>query len=85
MSVIGWIILGLVAGFIGSKIVNKSGQGMILDIVLGVVGAIVGGVIFSAFGAAGVTGFNIWSLVVAVVGAVVVLWLYHAVSGRRSL
>jgi len=85
MSVIGWIILGLVAGFIGSKIVNKSGQGMILDIVLGVVGAIVGGVIFSAFGAAGVTGFNIWSLVVAVVGAVIVLWLYHAVSGRRSL
>jgi len=85
MSVIGWIILGLIAGFIGSKIVNKSGAGMLMDIVLGVVGAIVGGVIFSFFGALGVTGFNIYSLVVAVIGAVVVLWLYHAVSGRRSI
>ncbi|MDP9809535.1 putative membrane protein YeaQ/YmgE (transglycosylase-associated protein family) [Rhizobium tibeticum] len=85
MSVIGWIILGLIAGFIGSKIVNKSGAGMLMDIVLGVVGAIVGGVIFSFFGASGVTGLNIYSLVVAVIGAVVVLWLYHAVSGRRSI
>jgi uncharacterized membrane protein YeaQ/YmgE (transglycosylase-associated protein family) len=84
MSVIGWIILGLIAGFIGSKIVNKSGSGMLMDIVLGIVGAIVGGLIFSFFGAAGVTGFNIYSLVVAVIGAVVVLWLYHAVAGRRS-
>ena len=85
MSVIGWIILGLIAGFIGSKIVNKSGAGMLMDIVLGIVGAIVGGVIFSFFGASGVTGINIYSLVVAVIGAVVVLWLYHAVSGRRSV
>jgi uncharacterized membrane protein YeaQ/YmgE (transglycosylase-associated protein family) len=84
MSVIGWIILGLIAGFIGSKIVNKSGSGMIMDIALGVVGAIIGGLIFNLFGAAGVTGFNIWSLLVSVVGAVVVLWLYHAVSGRRA-
>lgn len=84
MSVIGWIILGLIAGFIGSKIVNKSGSGMIMDIALGVVGAIVGGLIFNFFGAAGVTGFNIWSLLVSVIGAVVVLWLYHAVSGRRA-
>ncbi|EPE97609.1 GlsB/YeaQ/YmgE family stress response membrane protein [Rhizobium grahamii] len=85
MSVISWIILGLIAGFIGSKIVNKSGAGMLMDIVLGIVGAIVGGVIFSFFGASGVTGINIYSLVVAVIGAVVVLWLYHAVSGRRSI
>ncbi len=83
MSVIGWTILGLVAGFIGSKIVNKSGQGMIMDIVLGIVGAIVGGLIFSLVGASGVTGFNIYSLVVAVIGSVVVLWLYHAIQGRR--
>lgn len=83
MSVIGWIILGLVAGFIGSKIVNKSGQGMIMDIVLGIVGAIVGGLIFSFVGASGVTGFNFYSLVVAVIGSVVVLWLYHAIQGRR--
>jgi len=84
MNVFAWIILGLIAGFIGSKIVNKSGQGMIMDIALGVVGAIVGGVIFNFFGAAGVTGFNIWSLVVSIVGAIVVLWLYHMVSGRRA-
>ena len=85
MSIIGWIILGLIAGFIGSKIVNKSGQGLLLDIALGIVGAIVGGLIFSAFGASGVTGINIYSLIVAVIGSIVVLWVYHAVVGRRSL
>lgn len=85
MSVVGWIILGLVAGFIGSKIVNKSGQGMVMDIVLGIVGAIVGGMLFSVFGAAGVTGFNIYSLIVAVIGSIVVLWIYHIVTGRRSM
>lgn len=85
MSIIGWIILGLIAGFIGSKIVNKSGEGMLMDIVLGIIGAIVGGVIFSFFGASGVTGLNIYSLVVSVIGAIVVLWLYHAVTGRRSI
>lgn len=84
MSVIGWIVLGLVAGFIGSKIVNKSGQGLILDIVLGIVGAVAGGFIFSLLGATGVTGFNIYSLIVAVIGSVVVLWLYHAITGNRS-
>ncbi|BCG88668.1 MULTISPECIES: GlsB/YeaQ/YmgE family stress response membrane protein [Mesorhizobium] len=85
MSIISWIILGVIAGFLGSKIVNKTGQGMIMDIVLGIVGAIVGGLIFSAFGASGVTGLNIYSLIVAVVGAVVVLWAYHQFSGRRTL
>jgi uncharacterized membrane protein YeaQ/YmgE (transglycosylase-associated protein family) len=85
MSIISWIILGVIAGFLGSKIVNKSGQGLVLDIVLGIVGAIVGGLIFSAFGAAGVTGLNIYSLIVAVVGAVVVLWAYHQFTGSRTL
>ena len=73
MSIVVWIILGLIAGFIGSKIVNKTGQGLIMDIVLGIVGAIVGGRIFSAFGATGVTGLNIWSLIVAISAVVVVL------------
>ena len=82
MSVIAWIILGLIAGFIGSKIVNKSGQGFLLDVALGVIGAVVGGFIFNFFGAAGVTGLNIYSLIVAVVGSVVVLWIYHQVAGR---
>ena len=84
MSILGWLILGLIAGFIASKVVNKSGQGLVLDIVLGIVGAVVGGWLFTAFGAAGVTGFNIYSMIVAAVGAIVVLVIYHAITGRRS-
>ncbi len=83
MSIIAWIFLGLIAGFIASKIVNKRGEGLILDIILGVVGAFVGGWLFSLFGADGVSGFNIYSMVVAVIGAVVVLVIYHAVFGPR--
>jgi uncharacterized membrane protein YeaQ/YmgE (transglycosylase-associated protein family) len=83
MSIIGWILLGLIAGFIASKIVNKSGEGFFLDIVLGIVGAIVGGFIFSAFGASGVTGFNLYSMIVAIIGAIIVLLIYHAVFGRK--
>ena len=82
MTIIGWIILGLLAGFIASKIVNKTGEGAVLDIVLGIVGAVVGGLLFNAIGDAGVTGFNVWSLFVAVIGAVVLLGLYHLVTGR---
>jgi uncharacterized membrane protein YeaQ/YmgE (transglycosylase-associated protein family) len=85
MSIIGWILLGLIAGFIASKIVNRSGEGFILDVVLGIVGAVVGGFIFNLIGAAGVTGFNIWSMFVAVIGAIVVLAGYHALRGRRAL
>ncbi|MEO8713576.1 MAG: GlsB/YeaQ/YmgE family stress response membrane protein [Acetobacteraceae bacterium] len=85
MGWIAWIILGLIAGFIASKIVNKQGEGFILDLVLGIVGAIIGGFIFNAFGAAGVTGFNLWSLLVAVIGAVVLLVIYHAIVGRRAI
>lgn len=81
---IAWIILGLIAGWIASKIVNKEGEGFILDIVLGIIGAIVGGWLFNTFGAAGVTGLNLWSLLVAVIGAIVVLVIYHAIVGRRS-
>ena len=83
MSIISWIILGLIAGFIGSKIVDSQGQGIWLNIALGIVGALVGGFLFSLFGSTGVTGLNIWSIVVAIVGAVVVLLLYNAVAGRR--
>ena len=85
MSIIGWIVLGLIAGFIASKIVNKRGEGLVLDIVLGIVGAVVGGWLFAFFGAEGVNGFNIYSMFVAVSGAVVVLILYHAVTGRRTV
>jgi len=85
MSIIGWIVLGLIAGFIASKIVNKQGQGVVLDILLGIIGGIVGGFLFSLIGAVGVTGFNIWSMIVAIVGAIVVLLLYHAISGRSRV
>jgi len=84
MSIIGWIILGLIAGFIGSKIVNREGQGFWLDIALGIIGALVGGYLFAFFGATGVTGLNIWSMIVAVVGSVVVLWVYNALMARRA-
>jgi uncharacterized membrane protein YeaQ/YmgE (transglycosylase-associated protein family) len=83
MSILAWIVLGLIAGFIASKIVNKQGEGFLVDIVLGVVGAIAGGYIFSVFGAAGVTGFNLYSIIVAVIGAIVVLMVYHAL--RRAV
>jgi uncharacterized membrane protein YeaQ/YmgE (transglycosylase-associated protein family) len=82
MSFLAWIVLGLLAGFIASKIVNKQGEGVLLDIILGIVGAVAGGWLFNTFGAAGVTGLNLYSLMVAIVGAVVLLVLYHAI--RRA-
>ena len=83
MGIISWIILGLIAGFIGSKIVNRQGQGFWLDIVLGIIGALVGGYLFDLFGASGVTGLNIYSMAVAVVGSIVVLVIYNTITGRR--
>jgi uncharacterized membrane protein YeaQ/YmgE (transglycosylase-associated protein family) len=86
MSIIAWLVLGLIAGFIGSKIVNRTGEGLVMDIVLGIVGAVVGGFIFSHFfGAAGVTGLNLYSMFVAVIGAIVVLLVYHLIFRRRVL
>lgn len=81
MSVIAWIVLGLIAGFIASLIVNRRGEGMPFDILLGIVGAVLGGWIFNAAGAVGVTGFNVWSLLVAVVGAVALLVVWHLIRG----
>jgi uncharacterized membrane protein YeaQ/YmgE (transglycosylase-associated protein family) len=83
MSFIAWIVLGVIAGFIGSKLVNHTGEGLIRDVLLGVVGAIIGGYLFNVFGASGVTGLNLYSLLVAVVGAVVFLIVYHALFRRR--
>ena len=83
MSFVAWIVLGLVAGFIGSKLVNKTGEGLIRDVLLGVVGAIVGGYLFNLFGASGVTGLNLYSVLVAVVGAVVFLIAFHTIFQFR--
>jgi uncharacterized membrane protein YeaQ/YmgE (transglycosylase-associated protein family) len=84
MSLLAWIVLGLLAGFIASKIVDKSGEGILLDIALGIVGAVVGGFLFQTFGMTGVTGVNIYSIMVAVVGAVAILVVYHAILGGRA-
>jgi uncharacterized membrane protein YeaQ/YmgE (transglycosylase-associated protein family) len=83
MSFITWIILGLIAGFIASKLVNKRGEGVFLDIVLGMVGAVVGGWLFVLLGSSGATGLNFHSLIVAIIGAVTVLIAYHAI--RRAV
>ncbi len=82
MSVLAWMVLGLIAGLVASNILSRSGQGLLLDLVLGVIGAVVGGFLFTAIGATGITGFNLYSMLVAIVGAIVVLWAYHAFSGR---
>ena len=84
MSFLAWIVLGLISGFVASKIVNKSGEGIVMDIVLGIVGAVAGGWLFNTFGHMGVTGINLYSVLVAVVGAVIVLLIYHAVAGSRA-
>lgn len=85
MSILAWIVVGLIAGFIGSKIVNKTGSGLVVDLILGIVGAVVGGFLFNMFGASGATGINVYSIIVAVVGAVIVLLIYHAVVRRRAV
>lgn len=85
MSILAWLLLGLIAGFIASKIVNRTGGGLLLDIVLGIVGAFVGGWLFNQFGNSGVSGFNLYSLLVATIGAIVVLAIYHLIFSRRAL
>lgn len=85
MGIFSWIILGLIAGFVGSKIVDQRGQGFWLNIVLGIVGALVGGFLFDLGGASGITGLNIYSMLVAIVGAVVVLLIYNALMGQRRV
>lgn len=89
MSVFAWILLGLLAGFIGSHLVNHRGEGMVLDILLGIVGAVIGGWVFHLLGLTGVTGLNLYGLLVAVCGSVLFLVVYHTVRrgvvGRRFL
>lgn len=85
MGLLSWLFVGLIAGFFGSKIVNHTGEGLVRDILLGIVGALVGGYIFQTLGYAGVTGVNLGSIVIAIIGAVVVLFTFHAVRGTASL
>jgi uncharacterized membrane protein YeaQ/YmgE (transglycosylase-associated protein family) len=85
MSLVGWILFGLISGFIGSRVVNRRGEGCILNIALGIVGACVGGFIFTRIGGRGISGFDLYSMFVAIIGAIVVLLVYHAVTGRNGL
>jgi uncharacterized membrane protein YeaQ/YmgE (transglycosylase-associated protein family) len=85
MSLIGWIVFGLITGFVASRIVNKRGEGCVLNVVLGIVGACVGGFIFTSIGGSGVTGFNLYSMFVAIIGAIIVLFVYHAATGKSGL
>ena len=89
MSLFAWLLLGLLAGFIASHLVNHRGEGMILDILLGIVGAIIGGWLAHLFGFAGITRVDLHSLIIATVGSIVLLFVYHAVRrnvvGRRIL
>jgi uncharacterized membrane protein YeaQ/YmgE (transglycosylase-associated protein family) len=85
MSILAWLVVGLIAGFLASKVVNKTGEGLVLDIVLGVVGAIVGGFLFNQLGHSGATGINLYSIFVAFIGSVVVLLIYHLVFRRRAI
>ena len=83
MGWLAWIIVGGVAGWLASQVVH-SHLGLVLDIIVGIVGAVIGGFLFSAVGASGVTGFNIWSLLVAFIGAVVLLGALRLLSGRGA-
>ncbi len=82
MGIIAWVVLGLIAGFIGNRIMGTGGQGLLMDIVLGIVGALVGGFLVSLVTGVGVTGFNLWSMLVAILGACVTQWGYRQMTGR---
>jgi uncharacterized membrane protein YeaQ/YmgE (transglycosylase-associated protein family) len=84
MGWIAWLIVGAVAGWLASKVM-RTGQGLLTDILVGIVGAFIGGFLFNQFGTVGVTGFNIWSIFVAFVGSIVLLMLIRLFSGRRRL
>jgi uncharacterized membrane protein YeaQ/YmgE (transglycosylase-associated protein family) len=84
MGILAWLGLGLIAGFLASLFVNKKGEGMFMDIVLGIIGAVVGGFIAQFAGFAGITGFDLYSILIAVGGSIVVLFVYHALVRRTA-
>lgn len=82
MGILAWIVLGGIAGWIASMVAKtNASQGIFLNIIVGIVGAFIGGITFGFFGGAGVTGFNLYSLLVAIVGAVVLLYIVRMVRG----
>jgi len=79
MGVLGWIVLGGLAGWIASRLTGE-GEGCLVSVILGIVGAVIGGFVFSFLGGVGVTGFNLWSLIVSVVGAVILISIARAIK-----
>jgi len=85
LGIIGWIVLGGLAGWVASMIAGTNArQGLLGNIIAGIIGGVVGGFVFGLFGGAGVTGFNLWSFLVALVGAVIVLFIWGAITGGRK-
>lgn len=85
MGIFGWIILGGLAGWIASMIAGTNArQGLFGNIVVGIIGGLLGGFLASIFGIDGITGFNLWSFVIALVGAVILLWIWKAIRGSRD-
>lgn len=84
-EIITWIVVGGLAGWVASMITKTDAQqGLLGNIVAGVIGAVVGGFIFGLLGGSGFTGFNLWSFLVALVGAIVVLLVWKAITGRKA-
>jgi len=86
MSILAWIVVGIIAGWLAKMVVPGEGPGGILgDLLTGIIGAIIGGWVFNYFGHPGVTGLNIGSIVVAFVGAIILLLIMRAVTGTRRV
>jgi len=84
MGILGWIILGGLAGWLASRLVRGTGLGLLGDILVGIVGGVIGGLIIGALGGTGITGFNLWSFVVAVLGAALLLYVVRLFNGSRA-
>ena len=81
MGILAWIVIGIIAGWIAEQ-VTKTSMGLMMNLVIGVVGAFVGGFLMSIIGGQGITGFNIWSLIVATLGAIVLILIVNAVRRK---
>ncbi|MDQ6780349.1 MAG: GlsB/YeaQ/YmgE family stress response membrane protein [Candidatus Eremiobacteraeota bacterium] len=86
MSILAWIVVGIIAGFLAKAVVPGEGPGGILgDMIIGIIGAILGGWIANTLGHYGASGINLWSILVAFIGGVVLLLIIRAVTGRRAV